>query len=155
MAYRLKRLDEPIFMAGPKPMRKDFGIHQRLESCVKEKTFLEVLSSPSVQTDVKIKPALTMCLSLLPYSSQSAKTPYFTLSLCMNYFCSIYHFSMFLSLPSEDLVLMPWQYPPSQQRAIKDIACFPPSPAIPPTHYSPTPGSTPAIAVAHSGAGPM
>jgi len=58
-------------------------------------------------------------------------------------------------LPSEDLVLMPWQYPPSQQRAIKDIACFPPSPAMPPppTHYSPTPGS-PVIA-AHSGAGPM
>ena len=26
-------LIEPIFMAGPKPMRTDFGIHQRLESC--------------------------------------------------------------------------------------------------------------------------
>ena len=35
MGYRLKRLDEPIFMAGPKPMRTDFGIHQRLESCVR------------------------------------------------------------------------------------------------------------------------
>ena len=46
----------------------------------------EVLSSPPVQTDVKIKPALTMCLFLLPYSSQSAETPYFTLSLCMTYF---------------------------------------------------------------------
>ena len=34
MGYRLKRLDEPIFMAGPKPMRTDFGIYQRLESCV-------------------------------------------------------------------------------------------------------------------------
>ena len=33
MGYRLKRLDEPIFMAGPKPMQTDFGIHQRLESC--------------------------------------------------------------------------------------------------------------------------
>ena len=86
MGYRLNRPNEPVFMAGPKPMRTDFGIHQRLESCVKEKTFLEVLSPPSVQTDVKIKPALTMCLSLLPYSSQSALTPYFALPLCMTYF---------------------------------------------------------------------
>ena len=31
--YRLNRLDEPLFMAGPKPMRTEFGIHQRLESC--------------------------------------------------------------------------------------------------------------------------
>ena len=31
--YRLNRLDEPIFMAGPKPMRTEFGIRQRLESC--------------------------------------------------------------------------------------------------------------------------
>ena len=34
MGYRLNRLDEPIFMAGPKPMRTEFGIHPRLESCV-------------------------------------------------------------------------------------------------------------------------
>ena len=33
MGYRLNRLDEPIFMAGPKPMRTEFGIHLRLESC--------------------------------------------------------------------------------------------------------------------------
>ena len=33
MGYRLNRLDEPFFMAGPKPMRTEFGIHQRLESC--------------------------------------------------------------------------------------------------------------------------
>ena len=33
MGYRLNRLDEPVFMAGPKPMRTEFGIHQRLESC--------------------------------------------------------------------------------------------------------------------------
>ena len=26
-------LDEPVFMAGPKPMRTEFGIHHRLESC--------------------------------------------------------------------------------------------------------------------------
>ena len=34
MGYRLNRLDEAIFMAGPKPMRTEFGIRQRLESCV-------------------------------------------------------------------------------------------------------------------------
>ena len=33
MGYRLNRLDEPVFMAGPKPMRTEFGIHYRLESC--------------------------------------------------------------------------------------------------------------------------
>ena len=33
MGYRWNRLDEPIFMAGPKPMRTEFGICQRLESC--------------------------------------------------------------------------------------------------------------------------
>ena len=27
------RLDGPVFMVGPKPMRTEFGIHQRLESC--------------------------------------------------------------------------------------------------------------------------
>ena len=31
----MNRLDEPIFMAGPKPMRTEFDIHQRLESCVR------------------------------------------------------------------------------------------------------------------------
>ena len=33
MGYRLNRLDEPIFMAGPKSMRNECGIHLRLESC--------------------------------------------------------------------------------------------------------------------------
>ena len=34
--YRWNRLDEPVFMAVPKPMRTEFGIHQRLESCIRE-----------------------------------------------------------------------------------------------------------------------
>ena len=44
--YRLNRLNEPGFMAGPKPMRTEFSIHHRLESCVRacmaicEKQFL-------------------------------------------------------------------------------------------------------------------
>ena len=34
MGYRLNRLDEPVFMAVPKPMLTEFGIHYELESCV-------------------------------------------------------------------------------------------------------------------------
>ena len=33
MGYRLNRLDEPFFMAVPKPMLTEFGIHHRFESC--------------------------------------------------------------------------------------------------------------------------
>ena len=39
MGYRLNRLDEPIFMAGPKPMRTEFGIYPRLESCAPFESF--------------------------------------------------------------------------------------------------------------------
>ena len=31
----MNRLDEPVFMAVPKPMLNEFGIHYRLESCGK------------------------------------------------------------------------------------------------------------------------
>ena len=34
MGYCLNCLDEPVFMAVPKPMLTEFGIHYRLESCV-------------------------------------------------------------------------------------------------------------------------
>ena len=55
MGYRLKRLDEPIFMAGPKPMRTDFGIHQRLESCDSiidsEVRFSDIRGSGRIQDD--------------------------------------------------------------------------------------------------------
>ena len=34
MGHHLSRLEEPVFVAGPKPMRTEFGIHKRLESCV-------------------------------------------------------------------------------------------------------------------------
>ena len=33
MGYRLNRLDEPVFIAVPKPMLTEFGIHHRLERC--------------------------------------------------------------------------------------------------------------------------
>ena len=41
MGYRLNRLDEPVFMAGPKPLRTEFGIHLRLESCERFKAYLD------------------------------------------------------------------------------------------------------------------
>ena len=34
MGYPLNRLDEPVFMAVPKALQTEFGIHYRLESCV-------------------------------------------------------------------------------------------------------------------------
>ena len=33
MGYRLNRPDEPVFIAGPKPMQSEFGIHHEFESC--------------------------------------------------------------------------------------------------------------------------
>ena len=39
MGHRWNRLVEPIFMAVPKPMRTEFGIHLRLESCGVDHTF--------------------------------------------------------------------------------------------------------------------
>ena len=36
MGYRLNRLDEPVFMAVPKPMLTEFSINYRLESCVSD-----------------------------------------------------------------------------------------------------------------------
>ena len=32
MGYRLNHFDEPVFMAVPKPMHTEFGIHHTLES---------------------------------------------------------------------------------------------------------------------------
>ena len=33
MGYCLNRLDEAVFIAVPKPLLTEFGIHHRLESC--------------------------------------------------------------------------------------------------------------------------
>ena len=33
MGYHLNRLDELVFMVGPKPMQTEFSIHHILESC--------------------------------------------------------------------------------------------------------------------------
>ena len=39
MGYRLNLLEEPVFMAVPKPMLTEFGIHYRLESCDSQSRF--------------------------------------------------------------------------------------------------------------------
>ena len=43
MGYRLKSLDEPVFVAVPKPMLTEFGILYRLESCVPQTFFVTKL----------------------------------------------------------------------------------------------------------------
>ena len=43
MGYRLNRLDEPVFIAVPKPLLTDFGIPLRLESCVIDQTNIDKL----------------------------------------------------------------------------------------------------------------
>ena len=60
MGYHLNRLDEPVFMAGPKPMRTEFGIHLRLESCVLHEQQIGVISmyvTPYKQGGLKISPS--------------------------------------------------------------------------------------------------
>ena len=47
MGYRLNRLDEPVFMAGPKPLRTEFGVHLILESCA---SLLEGLMEESFES---------------------------------------------------------------------------------------------------------
>ena len=58
MGHRLNRLDEPVFMVGPKPMRTEFVIHQRLESCemyLKQKA-RQGKKGPTVVTDLAYAP---------------------------------------------------------------------------------------------------
>ena len=62
MGYRLNRLDEPVFMAGQKPMRTEFGIHQRLESCGKVSEWLV----PEVQEVVDFIPEVNFRDNHLP-----------------------------------------------------------------------------------------
>ena len=47
MGYRLNGLDGPVFMAGPKPMLNEFGIHSRLESCEQSRVEPEIVYSTS------------------------------------------------------------------------------------------------------------
>ena len=49
-------LDEPVFMAGPKPMRTEYGIHQRLESCADHKNHDELFSVLAKNTIIYNRP---------------------------------------------------------------------------------------------------
>ena len=59
MGYHLNRLDEPVFMAGPKPMLTEFGIHHRLESCGLITILFALLSDILVTLDVAKKQYVT------------------------------------------------------------------------------------------------
>ena len=54
MGYHLNRLDELVFMAGPKPMRTEIGVHPRLESCV---TLRHMLRQPYRQAALSPGPS--------------------------------------------------------------------------------------------------
>ena len=61
MGYRLNPLDEPVFMAGAKPMRAEFGIHHRLESCV---VFLQHLIVTTVENPYLLELFCFPCLDI-------------------------------------------------------------------------------------------
>ena len=63
MGYRLNRLDEPVFMAVPKPMLTEFGIHYRLESC------------DGLQSILKGYSITTVIMCLPPRRSDPAQSP--------------------------------------------------------------------------------
>ena len=48
MGYRLNRRDEPVFMAMPKPMLTEFGIHCRLESCDTQFSLCIMMEEPKI-----------------------------------------------------------------------------------------------------------
>ena len=61
MGYRWNRLDEPIFMAGSKPMRTEFGICQRLESCALHKGCnVQFANCSSLEMSIKMYFAATV-----------------------------------------------------------------------------------------------
>ena len=64
MGYRLNRPDEPVFMAVPKPMLTEFGIHYRLESCVvlSEARRPLLIRSPAGKADTKRRRQLMVWL---------------------------------------------------------------------------------------------
>ena len=62
MGYRLNRLDEPVFMAVPKPMLTEFGIHYRLESC---EPFLDLFSASKPSGSAKTMSLFIQFLTVL------------------------------------------------------------------------------------------
>ena len=54
MGYRLNRFDEPVFMAGPEPMRTEFGIHPRLERCERQLLPVPMAEARKENVDVTV-----------------------------------------------------------------------------------------------------
>ena len=55
MGYCLNRLDEPVFMTGPKPKQTEFSIHQRLENCVNVQSIGSKVVTPTLDVAFVIK----------------------------------------------------------------------------------------------------
>ena len=53
MGYQLIRLEEPVSKAVPKPLVTEFGIHCRLESCVRCMHFLSIIPMYSIVIRVR------------------------------------------------------------------------------------------------------
>ena len=87
MGYRLNRLDDPVFMAVPKPMLTEFGIHYRLESCVvlSEARRPLLIRSPAGKADTKRR-----------RPKQDVKTS-FTYSSVSNFLRFVYFFTQLLA----------------------------------------------------------
>ena len=51
----MNRLDEPVFIAGSKPLLNEFGIHHRLESCVSYKIVKIKLETSLLQAEDALK----------------------------------------------------------------------------------------------------
>ena len=88
MGYRLNRLDEPVFMAVPKPMLTEFGIHYRLESCVvlSEARRPLLIRSPAGKADTKRRRRQLMVW--LDYdTNDNLSTNCQQIVLVLSYFC--------------------------------------------------------------------
>ena len=92
MGYRLNRLDEPVFMAVPKPILTEFGIHYRLESCVvlSEARRPLLIRSSAGKADTKRR------RQLMVWPKQDVKTS-FTYSSVSNFLRFVYFFTQLLA----------------------------------------------------------
>ena len=82
MGHRLNHLDEPVFMAVPKPMLTEFGIHYRLESCERfQQKLTEEWSDPTENPDVSFE----LLDRVVQYSPFRLVSPLFCLKSAKDY----------------------------------------------------------------------
>ena len=65
----MNRHDESVFMAGPKPMLTEFGIHQRLEKC-------EVQSTPLSEYNFEVSKFSVTFLKVLLFLQHLTRSGY-------------------------------------------------------------------------------